>query len=247
MTAIAAVDFDAGPAGANINGAAVAGTNEPQINGAQSGTRPVFSTDIPPSYTDAGYSAQVDMSGVTSFNNATFATQTGLWIGFYFTLLATTAADSFFLNWYSSAGTKVGDLKWTGGAATMGIRDNNTTQATSPAFALTTWHRAAVQVTPGSATGHRLKLYLGSNRHGTTADYDSGGQTATSAAQTDVGGFRFGLLSGTETHYRIARIRVDTAEPAGIAVPATVSEFWLDSGGWRSTTEKFLSSTGVWT
>jgi hypothetical protein len=232
VTQLLAIDFTAGPSGAAITTA-----NTPAIT-TQTGTaKPTFSTTLPAGYTPTTgsfYSAQVDLSTGSSFNIVPFTAQTaGAWFGFYFMQTATSAAAAYWLSWLSSAGTKVGDLRWDTAARTLTLRDSNTSVATSPAVDLNVWHRAAIHCDPGSASGHRLKLYLGANRSGSTADWDSGTQAATAAAQTDVASFRFGLLSGPDVHYRLARLRINTVEASAISAAVAYDSYYASAGIWK--------------
>jgi hypothetical protein len=244
VTLLHSIDFTAGPAGGNVTAA-----NTPGINGSQTGTNPTFDASIPPGQAEA-YSAEVDLaSGSGSFNNATFTAQTdGLWIGGYIQLTALPAAATYWLLWWASGGSKVGDARINTDGS-IGLRDLNTAVATSPALAVGPWHRFATYCDPGSTIGHRLKLYIGDNRHGDIADFDGSG-AATSAGLSDVAGFRFGsFITTADARYRISRLRIGTTEAdlAPITPPLSSTDYWLDSSGlWRPLTEKYLNGAGTW-
>lgn len=241
MAQLHAIDFTAGPDGGNVTKA-----NTPAINGTQTGTNPTFSADIPAGQAEA-YSARVNLAvGSTSFNNATFTSQSaGVWIGGYLQLTALPVDVTYWLLWYNTAGTKVGDARINTDGS-LAVRDNNTAVATSVALALNTWHRFAVYCDPGSATGHRLKLYLGNNRHGSTADFDTAG-AATAAGLTEVSGFRFGhfIAATADARYRISRLRVDTVEPAPIAAAATRFRYYVDGATLKLSDRKFVNGAAL--
>lgn len=233
------IDFTAGPDGGNVTSA-----NTTSINGAQSGTNPTFNTSIPSNYTDATFSAQIDLPSGTSFNNFTFTQQSATWVGFYFMLLSNSTSITYWMSWFDASVVKIGDLRFNAGASTMSLRDNNTAVATSPTITLNTWHRAAVFCQPGSASGHQLKLFLGTNLHGTIADYDSTLVAATSSGTSNIAQIRFGMLSGSDVHYRIARMRVDTTEPTPIGlIPDT---YYAEGGIWQPMVVKSADG-GNWT
>lgn len=206
MTRLLDIKFDDGPDEADITT-----TTTPEIT-TQSGTKPKFDATVPSLYADSSFSARTNLASGTSFNVCGFTSQTTVYFQFYFLIDSTSSANSVYMNW-RKAGVRIGELRLDAGAQTMTIRDNATARATSGTIALGTWHRAVVKCIPNTSTGHRLKLFLGSNIEGSTPDYDSGDVSATLAGQTSCDEIVFGFLAGSDMHIHIAGVHVETTDP----------------------------------
>lgn len=238
MAQVGAVDYTAGPDGAAITPANTAG-----LSPTQNGVAPTFSADVPPDYINADFSAWVNTSS-GSYNNIDWTAGPLAWLSFYLKLPAMPATDSYPMIWFDGSGGRIGDLRFNAGAGSLLLRDNfGAVLAASTVLPLNVWHRVAIRVQPGSATGHQLRLYLGENRHGDTPDFDSGGLPATAAGRTNVGRWRFGLISGLSVNFKIARQRVDNAaEPAPIVpVAETRYRYFVDGTELKPSVRKFVS------
>lgn len=222
MAAITALsqDFE-GTDGVAISAGAIGAT---QITG---GGSPTFSAADPQQgATDAQLSAgagtqvsiQYDFTAVTTF-----------WTCFYYKTpsVAPTAATAI-LNWFGNAGANLGGSVRLNTDMTLSIRDGSTAKnwaggsgTLSPVLPTNTWVRIAVKAIPGSATGHRCRVYVGANRHGSTPDMDSGDVTATSGINTNVDQIHVGLIANGANVVHIDRLRGDNAvEPTGLPVAA---------------------------
>lgn len=156
-----------------------------------------------------------------------------LWFNFYFkTPSAAPAANTTHASWAGNAGVNAGGNFRILTDMTAQLRDNNTSRyitnisGTPTALPTNTWCRGAIRAQPGSATGHQLKIYVGTNRHGTVADFDSGGVTATGGPATNIDTLHIGIINNGVTSIFLDRMRADDAsEPAGLAVggPPTVN------------------------
>lgn len=150
------------------------------------------------------------------------------WFGIYFkTPSVAPAATTTLMTWAGDANVNnIGNVRLNTDM-TMTIRDNNTAVYTTPTpLPVNTWVRIAVKAQPGSATGHRLRLYVGTSRHSVTPDFDSGNVTATNGIATNVDTFHVGLLTNGTNTVLYDRMRGDDAvEPAGVSVggPPTVA------------------------
>lgn len=130
-------------------------------------------------------------------------------------------------NWLDSTGTiTIGALRLNADM-TISLRDASTAVWTSPSpLATNTWVRIAIKAIPGSATGHRCRIYTSSAGNAVTPDMDSGDQPCTNAGATNVASWRLGIASSSTTTFHIDRNRADNAvEPAGITtgLPPTVN------------------------
>jgi hypothetical protein len=156
-----------------------------------------------------------------------FTAQSLAWFSYYFKTPSTApAATTTIMSWFGNSGANsIGNLRL-GTDMTVTIRDDVSGVYTTPALPVNTWVRIAVKAQPGSATGHRLRLYVGANRHGSTPDYDSGDKTATNGIATNVDSLHIGLITNGANTVYIDRMRADNAtEPAGIPTggPPTVN------------------------
>lgn len=125
-------------------------------------------------------------------------------------------------SWWGNGGTLQGGgvrMANSGAGVTLALRDLASNVATSGVIPLATWLRIAVKAIPQSATGHRMRLYIGANRHSASPDFDSLDQTATNGTNTNIDSFRFGLLTNGANTLFVDRNRADNAtEPAGLSV-----------------------------
>jgi hypothetical protein len=227
MTAITALSADfEGTDGATATAGSIGATS---ITGG--GTATFSGTDPQQGSTDlqcvGGSGTQVnvrwDFTAVTTF-----------WDCFYFkTPSVAPAATTTIATWYGNSGLNLGGALRLNTDMTLTLRDASTavtwtggSGTSSPALPTNTWVRIAIKAVPGSTTGHRCRVYVGSNRHGTTPDLDSGNQTATAGTNTNVDSWRMGLATNGVNTVHLDRNRADDAtEPAGLTVggPPTVN------------------------
>ena len=139
-----------------------------------------------------------------------------------------TAAVTYIARWDGPPGTaRIGDLRINEFGQPI-ARDNNTAKTPPTNFALQPGqpYRAYIRCQVGSATGHQIQLFVGSNIYGTVPDYDSGVFTATGQVlATTVGLVGVGpVTAGGPVDVLIGRIRQtdDGTDPGSgyTAVPA---------------------------
>lgn len=149
-----------------------------------------------------------------------FTPVTTFWNCFYIkTPSAAPGVATTLAQWYDSGNTNLGGSLRLNTDMTLNLRDNATTVWTSTALPTNTWCRIAVKAIPGTATGHRCRIYQGTNRHGSTPDQDSGNVTATNGANVNIGAFHLGLITNGANTIFLDRMRADDAtEPAGLSV-----------------------------
>jgi hypothetical protein len=176
---------------------------------------------------------------------ADFTAATTLWVGFYMKVVTAPAATTAIMNWYSGT-TKIGDLR-VGADGTLSLRDGNSqVWAASTPLTIGAWHRIAVKVVPNTATGHRVKIYSGTNLDGSTASQDSGNLAATASGVTNVDNVRFGLISVDTATVRIDRIRADNAvETAGVGTGAVTANAGVDQTNIEPYTTITLTGVGT--
>jgi len=205
MALIFSEDLEAGSNGTTIT---TANTNFTLVSG--TGT----STFTNSQFVEGLLSMQVNTTGAagTRIHEADITAATTLWLGFYIYPITYPAANTAVSNWWGTTGTvKIGDFRM-GTTGTLQLRDNNTNVGSaSHALTQNQWHRVAVKIIAGSATGHRLKVYSGGDLHGATATFDSGDQTATASAQSSCDNVRVGVMSSTTVNVGWDRIRADDA------------------------------------
>lgn len=221
MAAITALsqDFE-GTDGATANAASIGATS---ITGGGTAT---FSATDPQQGTTALQCAGGAAAAVILQYN--FTAVTTLWTSWYWkTPSVAPAAAVTVANWFGNSGANLGGALRLNTDMTLAIRDASTSRYTTPSpLPVNTWVRVSVKAIPGSASGHRLRLYVGANRHGLTPDYDSTDVAATNGTNTNVDTFFVGLITNGANTIYLDRLRGDNAsEPAGITagLPPTVS------------------------
>lgn len=95
------------------------------------------------------------------------------------------------ISYLRSAGVVTGSLR-VNSSGTLALRDGSTTRWTSTALPTNEWLRVEVMVDSVN-TAFRVRLFTGTNVHGTTADQDSGAQTLTTGNPDQVS---FGCSNG---------------------------------------------------
>lgn len=191
------------------DGAAVTTGNTTLDNVSGTGTATFTATAV-----DGTRSALITCSAQDKTFRKDFTAKPDGWFVWKLRITALPAATTYLASWFSGA-VKVGDLRLTS-TGTLQLRDNNTLRATSTVSLVAgSDHRIAVHVAPGSATGHRLKIYL--SEDSTSASYDSGGVTANDAAQTALDNFRWGVIGAGTLTYRLDRLRGSSTGEPGIS------------------------------
>lgn len=172
-------------------------------------------------------------SGALSRGEIGYTASTTVWISFYVNIESAAPANIYIAEW-RSGGTKIGDIRVNSGTTSLTLRDNNTAPSGMTTAALGTGlHRVSIRVTPGSATGHELRVYSGSNRHGTTPDFSATG-AATSAGQSSSSYLILGINTVSTWSVGMDRLRIDdAAEPAGVQVPLSFGS--VTATGWSAT------------
>lgn len=221
MTTLLSRSFNGGTAGAS---AAAEFTTT-------SGAAPVYHVA---SAVEGGMGCRFVSSAGLSRGDITIASSGTAWVSFYITVESAPPAISYISEWRNS-GVKVGDLRMNTDR-TLTMRDGTTAIAgvTSPALPVGQ-HRIAYRVTPGSATGHQLRVYLGANKDGTTPDFNAQG-AATSAAQTAVTTILVGINTSSTWSFGIDRLIIDNlSEPGPAETPlsftAATATGWTATGG----------------
>lgn len=190
-------------------------------------------------------SQRIVSGGGTSSHAANLTTNPqSAYFSLYLYLEADVTGNTAIMNWFSGA-TKIGDLRIQPGRIVQ-LRDNNTSRWTSTAIALNEWHRIEIHTDPGSATGHEVRIFSGTNRNGATPDQTSGSQAATAsglAGTATVDELRLGSISGDATlAFRVTRLRGDDAVyPAPIAASNTAPT--ADAGPDQVDVEPFATVT----
>jgi hypothetical protein len=156
-----------------------------------------------------------------------FTAATTFWLGFYVKITALPAAAFTLASWWGNAGANQSGNLRINPDGTLAIRDLTTAKWTSvDPVPINAWFRVAVKAIPGSATGHRVKLYTSSSGNGTVADQDSGDVTATNGAATNIDRLNIGVVTNGPVTVFLDRMRADNAsEPAGLTtgLPPTVN------------------------
>ena len=222
MAAILSRDFDAGTAGSS---AAAEFDNT-------LGTAPVYHA---PSAVTGPLGCRFVSTAGSSRGDFTFSAATTVWVSFYITVESAPAANVYIAEWRNGA-TKIGDIRMNSGATTLTMRDNNTAISgiTTPALGVGQ-HRISIRITPGSATGHELRVYSGANLHGTSPDFSATG-AATAAAQTQVTSVLLGIITSSTWSFGVDRLRLDNAvEPAGFVQLSTLTLQSVTASGWTAT------------
>lgn len=149
-----------------------------------------------------------------------YTAATTAWHTFYYlTPAAGPATAQYLAEWRTGTTTKVGDLRMNTSALTLTLRDStNIARATSTALPASAWCRIAIRVTATDATaGHQLRIYTGSNLHGSVPDYDSG-SVAVTGTFTGTDAIVIGHVStGTQTDGFDRLLSDNASEPAGLA------------------------------
>lgn len=135
-----------------------------------------------------------------------------LFVDLLFKITVVPGAQTAILNWFSGT-SKIGDCRVvpvTGSTFDLELRDNNTSKWTSGTHLNTnTWYRLQEKIQPGSATGHRLRIY--NTITNDTATQDSGDQAATANSQTVVDNVRLGVVSTDTMTVRFDDMKGDNA------------------------------------
>lgn len=225
MSDIAAlhIDFDAGGSdGTTIPNAAAIGA------GSVTGTQPAWNAA---EAQQGSFCLICAVTGVSQTNvRYDFGAISLAWFGFYLkTPAVAPTTNQTLANWFGNANANaIGTLRLNADM-TVAIRDINSAVFTSATpLPTNTWCRFAIKASPGSATGHRLRVYIGNNRNGNVPDtgFDSGDVTATNGIATNIDTFHVGPITGGAMTVYIDRLRGDNAsEPAGLSVagPPTVN------------------------
>ena len=132
------------------------------------------------------------------------------WASMYFYVPALPSESVYFTSWYSPGSDKIGDIRLQADGSVV-ARNNNTAVITSTAVVTAaSWHRIAWRITRNSQM--EIRLYLGSNRHGTTPDWSG---TGASTQNFTTGRLFLGTASAATLDVRFDRVRVaHTYEPA---------------------------------
>lgn len=144
---------------------------------------------------DGSASAKVVTTTASKNMASTLSDQSMGWFVVYFRSTAAPSANNTLIQ-IANNSTVVCEVQIST-TGTIRLRDQYTTVATSSAVTYNAWHRLAMKVDPGSATGLRARLYLDSNVDGSTADWDSGDKSCTNAGQSVFDEFRIGHLTAT--------------------------------------------------
>jgi len=196
------------------------------ISGTATG-QPTFSDSQPLAL--GWQSARVNTVAETNINQLNVSALGALWLGVYVRVGTLPGANTGILNWYNGS-TKIGDIQLSADGS-LRLRDNNTAVwVSSPLPA--GWHRLAVRMQPGSASGHQVRVYSGAGLHGDVPSQDSGVQAATASGQALVDNIRFGCMSANTVDVQFARFRGDdAAEPSGLPVDPVPSQPTLEHLG----------------
>lgn len=225
MTLLITRDFDAGTAGAS----AAAEFS------AVLGTAPVYHA---PSAATGALGVRFVGSAGSSRGEMIVASSSTLWISFYLTIESVAPTNVYFALWRNGA-NNVGDLRMNTGTTTLTMRDNTSaiSGTTTQALGIGT-HRISIRSTPGSGTGHELRVYIGSNRDGTTPDFTATG-AATAGGQAALTSVLLGVITSTTWSLGMDRLRIDNAsEPAGyVFVPTPTAQTFqaATATGWTAT------------